>query len=237
MKFLILINSKKVSDPGTKYHHNLAEYFKIKSLFLDEPNKEKPNRRKLIEQPWQQTEAAICEIKTDIWDSVIETLCDLYFIEAKCVGGLIFMLIDDYHFALDNIPERQVEMAEAKRQIERTDRWIREITEYSRKWSELHNMLDIKVEENRDKPYMPEFPPSCKMWSQEDIEQECQRIMDNPSRLDRLTAFEIFITSQCYVIIKYLQFPGFLAQHAYNCEVAGPVHEAAVGKFAEALVG
>jgi WD40 repeat protein len=212
-----------------KYHRTLANYFKEQILFFDGDSQKKPHIRKLVEQPWQQTRSALIETKIDLWNLVTETLCDLYFIEAKCIGGLIFNLIDDYHFALDNIPERQVQVAEEKHQKERTDQWIHEVTEYSKKWSEYRNQLNFKGKVNKAKPCIPEFPPLCKMWTQEDIDQECKKTIDNQSRLNRLIAFEIFITSQCYVIIKYIHYPGFVAQLTFNCEAAGPVHDAAAG--------
>lgn len=48
-----------------QYHKILAEYFTNKPLYLVEA--EKPNIRKLIEQPYQQT-------KAEMWDKVIKTV-------------------------------------------------------------------------------------------------------------------------------------------------------------------
>ncbi|MCX6238647.1 MAG: hypothetical protein NTY07_13975 [Bacteroidia bacterium] len=47
-----------------KYHKTLATYFADKPLYLDEPTRKKPNTRKLVEQPWQQTNG-------EMWDNVI----------------------------------------------------------------------------------------------------------------------------------------------------------------------
>jgi hypothetical protein len=58
------------------HHIILSRYFVHKSLYLDEPTQKKPNIRKLVEQPWQQT-------KGETWDEVTETLCNLDFIQAK----------------------------------------------------------------------------------------------------------------------------------------------------------
>jgi len=46
-----------------QYHLTIAEYFHSRSLYLDEPTRKKPNTRKLVEQPWQQT-------KGEMWDEV-----------------------------------------------------------------------------------------------------------------------------------------------------------------------
>ena len=59
-----------------KYNITLANYFAGKPLYLDETTQKKPNTRKLVEQPWQQT-------KGEMWDEVTDTLCDVFFIEAR----------------------------------------------------------------------------------------------------------------------------------------------------------
>ena len=69
-----------MTSVNTNYHKNLADYFKQQPLDLDE-NEKAPNTRKLVELPWHQT-------KAEMWDEVSETLCDLYFIQAKCSAGL-----------------------------------------------------------------------------------------------------------------------------------------------------
>jgi WD40 repeat protein len=78
-----------MSLPINKYHHKLAEYFKIKPLYLVNKNKENPNVRKLFELPYQQTEGEMSEIE--------ETLCDLMFIEAKCRAKMAYDLLVDYN--------------------------------------------------------------------------------------------------------------------------------------------
>jgi WD40 repeat protein len=207
-----------------KYHYHIADYFKAKSLYLDEQNKGKPNVRKIIEQPYQET-------KAEMWDEMVETLCDLYFIEAKCAAGLTFVLIDDYHHALDNLPERQAEVAEDKRRKERIDRWTREIIEYSRKWSDrrdrkrkLNNMRFLNDDAY---PQLPEPPPSCRIWSQEEIDAECTRIINNPTQFDILSAYAKFAISESYSLSQYSSIPGFVIQHAFNSASNGTVHGAA----------
>jgi WD40 repeat protein len=77
-----------------KYHTTLADYFSSKPLYLDDADKKKPNVRKLVELPWQQT-------KVEMWDEVEKTLCDLLFIEAKCQVGFTQALIEDYFYSLN----------------------------------------------------------------------------------------------------------------------------------------
>ena len=83
---------------ANKYHQTLANYFLGKSLYLDKSNNRNPNIRKLIEQPWQQT-------KTEVWEELEQTLCDLEFIEAKCTAGMAYSLFDDYKIALGSSQE------------------------------------------------------------------------------------------------------------------------------------
>ncbi len=78
---------------NNKYHQHLAEYFKSKPLYMDEPARKKPGIRKLVEQPLQETKAGLRENVTD-------TLCDLIFFEAKAKADLLSELQEDYHLAV-----------------------------------------------------------------------------------------------------------------------------------------
>ena len=77
-----------MQSKAAKYHVNLAGYFTDKLLYLDEPTQKKPNTRKLVEQPWQQT-------KGEMWDEVTETLCNLDFIQAKAAAKMTYELVSD----------------------------------------------------------------------------------------------------------------------------------------------
>jgi WD40 repeat protein len=75
-----------------KFHEYLSRYFASKPLYLDESTHRKPNCRKLIEQPWQQTRA-------NMWGDLEQTLCNLLFIEEKCHVGLTNDLLEDFNRA------------------------------------------------------------------------------------------------------------------------------------------
>lgn len=217
-----------MADKENKYHLNLACYFSGKSLYLDEPFRKKPSKRKLIEQPWQQTKAAIINTKTDIWDRAIQTLCNLNFIEAKCISGMTFDLMDDYALVLNYLPENQVKQEDELQQQERINRWNRELVEYSSKWNEHRNITAPNTKELQPKPQLPVSPPLYRLMSNEDIDKECQRIINNPSRFDKLNAFMVFIGTQSYPLVKYGEIPGFTLQHASSIEPSGVVHDAAM---------
>jgi hypothetical protein len=59
-----IIKKSTMDSISTSYHSKLANYFTSRPLYLDEPTQKKPNTRKLVEQPWQQT-------NTEMWDDVI----------------------------------------------------------------------------------------------------------------------------------------------------------------------
>jgi len=83
------------------YHINLANYFQSKPLYLDGEEFKKPNVRKLVEQPWQQT-------KANQWKKVKNTLCDLMFIEAKCLLGHTYGLLQDFNLAESKVNKSEI---------------------------------------------------------------------------------------------------------------------------------
>ena len=87
---------------STRYHHNIANYFTSKPLYMDESTQKKPNTRKLVEQPWQQT-------KAEMWDEVTKTLCNLDFIQAKAVARMSHELVGDFIIILGKIPESSIQ--------------------------------------------------------------------------------------------------------------------------------
>lgn len=88
-----LAEASGIPDRTIKWHGILAEYFMTKPIFHDKKNKV-PYSRKSVEQPWQQ-------IKAEMWDELEDTLCDLFFIEAKCQAKMVFDLVTDYQTALN----------------------------------------------------------------------------------------------------------------------------------------
>lgn len=59
-----------------------------KPLYFKKDEKKIPNVRKLSELPYQQ-------IHGEMGQEVEETLCDLEFIEAKCIAEMLFDLVND----------------------------------------------------------------------------------------------------------------------------------------------
>ena len=150
------------------------------------------------------------------WDELCALLCDLRFVEARCLVGQVFELQADYRLALQSLPEAQTELTEQRQRGARAARWTMAITDYAR----LSN-------DGGEQPTLPEIPSVVVPWSDEQIQAECRRITEEPIRLDRLRAFAGFIETECYPLLKHGKRPGFVRQHAFNVAPAGPVHDAA----------
>jgi hypothetical protein len=115
-----------VITENRRYHQSLAGFFSDKPLWLDNLTRKSPNIRKLVEQPWQQTSAAM-------WDDMSNTLTDLTFIEAKCAAGMTYNLIADYKSGLNSFPEAQNERQKKQDQENRLKKYIDDLISYSKK--------------------------------------------------------------------------------------------------------
>ena len=216
----------------TRYHHNLSNYFKSQPLYFDGDLHKKPNIRKCMEQPWQEIESAIYEPRADLWNLVIETLCDLSFIEAKCIAGFTYKLIDDYRNALNYIPDNQSKLLTDKKNEKKVEGWIQGIIRYSAEWNEQRDMALEGRTIIGSEPVFPDPPSCCRLWTTKEIKIENQRIVESPTRLDSLHEFYNFINQESWPLSKYNEFEGFIIQHAYNYSGQGLLHEKAKEKLA-----
>jgi WD40 repeat protein len=162
-----------------------------------------PYLRALDELPHQLT-------KAKGWEGLERVLCDLGFIEAKCAAEMTYELIHDYSTALDSLPEAQPEKQERLKREERLRKYIEGLIAYAK--GEIKT-LDIIL--------------SVRPWTDEEIKADAERIINNPTRLDRIRAFAQFVNSEGHVLAKLTSQPGFCIQHAYNMAGFGPVGLAA----------
>jgi WD40 repeat protein len=212
-----------MQDIKIKYHQIIAKYFSDKPLYLDSEEK-KPNTRKLVELPWQQT-------KAEMWDEADKTLCDLTFIEAKCALRMNLMLLDDFRQLLDVLPENLAAKNDEKMKNDRIDRWIKEIVAYSRSWSSRLDIIADGRSVIENEPQLPEPPPVCNILTSDEIESQCEQILKNPSRIDRLNAYLGFLEKEFHSLQLMGTRPVFVVHHAYNYVSAGPIYSDAATRI------
>jgi len=192
-----------------KYHKTLATYFAGKPLYLDEPTQKKPNTRKLVEQPWQQT-------KGEMWDEVTNTLCNLDFIQAKAAAKMTYELVKDFNTALEVIPDNAETIREDKERQARMDKYTQDL------------IACAKGEKTIDEL---EIPESITPWTKEQTDAEIERIKLNTNRADILKDFLHYLGQEVSNLQNYAsQFAYFTHQQAWNYADDGPV-----GKTAEEL--
>lgn len=192
-----------------QYHSTLSDYFLSKLLYLDEPACQKPNIRKLMEQPWQQT-------KAQLWDDVTDTLCNLDFIQANAVAKKTYNLVKDFNDVLELIPDNAENILREKDRQKRIEKYTHDLIACAR------------GEKTR---YEMEVPESITPWSSEKIRDEIERMKTNPTRLDRLKDFNNYLGQEAGNLQNYADITmHFAYQQAWNYADSGPV-----GKVSEKL--
>jgi WD40 repeat protein len=162
-------------------------------------------------------------------DDAIELLTNIPWIEAKCKAKLVFSLQDDYRCTIAVIPETRGAIRQERERQARLARWTEEITAYSRQWSNRRDRSTRDGVVDEVEPRLPEPPKTCQVWTDEEIESECKRIVENPTRPDRVKAFADFVHQECYPLAEFGARSGFAVQHAFNNAPSGLVHRAAAG--------
>lgn len=203
------------------YHTTLATYFQSKPLYLDGENSKKPNVRKLVEQPWQELEAAkgcekhfeknsgIKEEREKLWDNVTNTLCNLDFIQAKVAAKLTYDLVNEINNALIVIPDNAKEIAKEKARQAHMDKYTLDLIAFANG--------ELTIDEL-------EIPESITPWTEDQINSEIERIKTNLNRADKLKDFRNFILREYRNIEDYYShIKNFITQQAWNYSNAGPV--------------
>ncbi len=189
-----------------RYNASLANYFSVQPLFFDDDKQKKPNIRKCVELPFQQT-------KAELWDEVTNTLCNLEFIQAKACAKMTYDLVKDLNAVLQVIPDNAENIKQEKARQERMDKYTKDLIACAKG--------EIRIDEL-------EIPESITPWSQGKIDAEIERIKTNPNRVDQLKDFRNFLGQEANNLKSYASgFKHFTWQQAWNFANDGPVGRAA----------
>jgi WD40 repeat protein len=194
---LLKYTSEENRHPGRS---SLVWHTILATYFLILPKK---SRRRISELPYHLT-------KANTWDELENILCDLDFIGTKCAAGMVYDLVDDYALALDSLPESREDNQSGVERSERIKKYTADLIAYAK--GDI-DRLDIM--------------PSTKPWGEKEILENSERVLQSPSRLDRIKAFSHFVRSDVHALVKYSSTPGFVLQHAYNASKTGPIAKAA----------
>jgi WD40 repeat protein len=176
----------------------------------------------LIEHPRGLSELPHHLIHAERWGELERTLCDLRFVEAKCVAGMANELLDDHVAALEALPEALAEREQQLQLDARINLYAGELIAYAQAWSHWR-------EQGGDPPgiSLPEPPPAVRVRSEGEIEAEAHRIARAPGSPDRFRAFWRFASQEAFRLSHLGDEPGFCVQQAWNSVVEGPVAQAA----------
>ena len=161
-----------------------------------------PNKRKVSELPYHLTMA-------EDWNKVEETLCDLWFVEAKVRAIMTYDLARDFEDAISGFSGVSGTARETSA-IESLARYARELLFYAE--AHTHARLTSTV---------------CKLplpqHDSVDFGGTGGSPCDVTPKLKQILVFEQFVRGSTAVLDEHRMLPGFCVQHAYNSMNAGAV--------------
>lgn len=166
-------------------------------------------------------------------DDAVTLLTDLPWVEAKCAAKLVFSLQDDYQLVDHALPERRDALREERDREARTAEWTRATIAYASEWSEWRARRAAGALAPEPTTPLPTPVPACRMWTDEEIAAESERILRRPTRADRLEQFARLVRAEQSGLSGFGDRPGFVVQQAMNREPEGLVHDAAVRRVYE----
>jgi hypothetical protein len=217
------------TDAYRTAHYQLAEYFRSVGYDYTLPNKWRTDRvRSLSEFPFHQT-------RSEMWEELAATLSDLDFITAKCAAGMTYELVTDYDTALAALPEGRQAREQERERDKRLTRYTAELIAYARAWSEARDRSKRDpVEFPPGDPVhvrLPLPPPTVRMWTDEEIDADTERLATTPMRIDRLRAFGRLLAAESHQLARFGALSGFCLQQVYNAADSGPVARAAEARL------
>jgi nephrocystin-3 len=159
-------------------------------------------------------------LEVEDWDKATAALSDLEFIEARAIAQELPEMLHDYALARDIFPKCEHKRQKAAKLRSASDRFTRELIAYSDAWSSLRGGSSKAI------PQLPRCTDVAPLMTSEQILAECDRIHDFPNRLDLITAFWKFCSTNIKHLSKNSFKQGYVSNTAYNFSPAGPVHAA-----------
>ena len=145
------------------------------------------------------------------WDEVVDLLCDLNYIQARAAAKTTFDLIREFNDVLSAIPDNSEKILQEKQLLERLNKYELDLVSYAK--GDLSTL---------------EIPESTRPWDQDKTNVELERMLTNPTRLDKLRSFCLFLKQEADILETYAsELPGLAIQQAWNNYNNGPVGNAA----------
>ena len=120
-----------------------------------------------------------------MWDEATETLCDLWFVEAKVQLGLVSALQADYLTALKGLPESRKEIEQERERQQRLDNYKHDLIAYARDWN-LFRDRALHFSDSESEPEEPDTPlpqlETVELLTDDEIKCDNERIKNNPTR-------------------------------------------------------
>jgi telomerase protein component 1 len=206
LKEAVLARYLQPGDVRRKKHAAMAGYFRSKG----DPRQ---NGTWKAESGRALSEVVHHQVAAELWEDVLNTLCSLEFVSAKCAAGFTYGLAADYEEADQALPATRPAAGAAMRDGELLESYSRGLTACA---------------VGQAAGTMPE-PPVCAGGAFEPPVSE-----DVPDAIEALLAFQTFVTRSTAALVEYGDRPGFCVQQAYNSAREGPVPAAAAKAIANA---
>src|SRR5262249_16875823 len=132
---------------------------------------------------------------------------------------------------LEALPEARAEREKERVHQQRISRYTQELIAYAQTWSEARAQYTADPVNHplpdKDAIPLPDIMPSTSRWTDEQLQPDTERIIQHPTRLDRLRAFANFVVSESHRFLLCAAMPGFCVQQALNYADSGPVVDVA----------
>ena len=143
------------------------------------------------------------------WGEVEGILTDISFVEAKSHAGMTYDLIADYEMVLKGMTAGKTEDNERVARDEAMAEYISDLLAFTQGKLNRVNVI-----------------PSIQPLGPRRVRLEIEEICSQPTSVQKISAFQQFVTSAGDLLARHSWIPGFCYQEAYNFAGTGPVARA-----------